>query len=827
MNKNGVWRPFIKGKEVGGSQYCIQIAGFDGVLIERFNIQGGKDGIHLNYGRNFVIRDGKLCTYDDGIALNAGDWPSCTPMMGSLEDGVIENVEDMPGGSCNFARVISGAWSDWRKGIKLQRGDMVRVGQNVYCVHPMSFEVNPDGTVGEHESNYAPSHSEGVWKSPDGINFLFMHSDGNLRADIRRVVFRNIKLNARRGFNPGWEINKWARMVHPDLPQDEWPVIDIRLENVEAVTEWPVVDGFAHAKVYMKNVRSKGPLYQERFRDDKNSVIRKGMYYKTNVELTVEDCEFSDKVRSGLDFRFTDAKGSVRIDMRNNRIKRPLRMEVATADFRMTGDGQSALTGTLSLIPKPQIMKLTGGITTNNTVSYQNDASIPKEGYRLDVSTNGIVITSSTVVGRFYAERTLAQFPSRQRPCCLVEDAPKYGWRGFLLDEGRHFFGKGEVKRLIDLMSDYKMNVFHWHLTEDQGWRLAIDRYPRLAEISSARRSSPPPGEETGCDNERYGPFFYTKEEVREIVAYARDRHVTVVPEIDFPGHSQAVLAAYPNLSCRGVPVETGTQWGISDEILCAGNDDTIDFLKNVIDEVCEMFDSPVIHIGGDECPYVRWKSCHKCQTRIKTLGLNGEAALQGWLFREIAAHLKRKGRRACGWDSKFSQDKSGERRTPEEMYPRDAIVQSWRDVESGRDLVMDGYEIVASPSRQTYYTLPIGLGALDPFPYRQWTRTEKPLGLETCYRFSPLQSIPNGYERFVLGGEVCAWTESTHNRAELEWKIFPRMFAHAEALWADPMPRRFDEFAVRAELHRKRILARGVNCSPLGIAKKKGMTNE
>lgn len=335
MNKNGAWRPFARGKEVGGSQYCIQICGFDGVRIERFDIQGGKDGIHLNYGRGFVIRDGRLCTYDDGIALNAGDWPCCSPVMGSLEDGLIENIEDLPGGSCNFARVISGCWQDWRKGMKLQRGDMVRVGCRVYSVNPMPFDVREDGSVGEYVSVSPPTHTQGVWKSPEGINFLFKHDDGNLRADIRRVVFRNIKLDARRGINCGWEINKWARMVHPDIPEKDWPVIDIVVENLTATTDFPVVDGFANAKVLMRNVRSKGPLYQERFRDDKNSVIRKGMYYRTKVDLTVEDCEFSDEVRTGLDFRFTDAKGSVMLDVSRSELKRPMRMEVATLDFRI------------------------------------------------------------------------------------------------------------------------------------------------------------------------------------------------------------------------------------------------------------------------------------------------------------------------------------------------------------------------------------------------------------------------------------------------------------------------------------------------------------
>ena len=473
-----------------------------------------------------------------------------------------------------------------------------------------------------------------------------------------------------------------------------------------------------------------------------------------------------------------------------------------------------------ALIPVPRKVEWRNGwVSADVGVVRKTVSSIPKEGYRLHVSAEGISIESSDSAGAFYAERTLRQLGEKRIPHCIIEDGPKYRWRGYLIDEGRHFFGKGEIKRLLDVMADYKYNVFHWHLTEDQGWRIEIGKWPRLSEVGSVRRSSPPPGAEKGYDNERYGPFFYTKEDIAEIVAYARDRHIEVVPEIDFPGHVLSVLAAYPELSCRGGHFETGTQWGVSEEVLCAGNDRTMEFLKDVMDEVCAMFPSEVIHLGGDESPRVRWNACAKCRARMKALGLKDSNALQGWMFREIQSHLKMKGRRSMGWEVKYDGAELGlgvKAEFGDTVLPKETIVHSWRSVEAGAGLATNGYEVVMSPYMETYYTLPIGLGELDPFPYRQWTKGMK-LDLKTSYFYSPMSGVPESFRDNVLGGEACAWTESTHNRAELEWKMFPRALAHAEALWNDPQPRNFPDFVRRAEAHRLRLLARGINCSPLG----------
>ena len=242
--------------DFGTRQYAVQIVDFDGLLIDGFELRGNKDGIHLNAGKNFVIRNGKLCTYDDGIAINAGEWPGgCTPLMGSITDGLIENVEDEPGGHCNFARVITGAWMEWHKGVPLQFRDIFTIGREVYSVYPGKVSTN------EVVSLTPPSHTNGVWTSPEGINFFHCQSDGCRRADIRRVTFRNIRMNCERAISCSWELGAWARLIHPELPRADYPVIDIRLENVVKTAKGPVVCGNADADIIFEKCRSEqGPL---------------------------------------------------------------------------------------------------------------------------------------------------------------------------------------------------------------------------------------------------------------------------------------------------------------------------------------------------------------------------------------------------------------------------------------------------------------------------------------------------------------------------------------------------------------------------------------
>ena len=267
-----------------------------------------------------------------------------------------------------------------------------------------------------------------------------------------------------------------------------------------------------------------------------------------------------------------------------------------------------------------------------------------------------INIAAAAPAGLFYGGQTLRQLLAAadvaqskeagatcQVPCCHIEDQPRFPWRGLLLDESRHFFGKEFVKQTIDRLAAYKLNTLHWHLTDDQGWRIEIKKYPLLTGIGAWR-------DQTERDGKRYGGF-YTQDEIREIVAYAAQRHVTIVPEIEMPGHSLAALASYPQFSCRGGPLKVLTVFGISQDVYCAGNDATFAFLDDVLDEVIGLFPSTFIHVGGDECPKDRWKKCPKCQARIKAEGLKNEDELQSYFIRRIEEHVASKGRRLIGWD--------------------------------------------------------------------------------------------------------------------------------------------------------------------------------
>ena len=327
----------------------------------------------------------------------------------------------------------------------------------------------------------------------------------------------------------------------------------------------------------------------------------------------------------------------------------------------------------INVIPLPEKVVEKTGVFKSGTgdfaqvsksAVFKKDASIPAEGYRLSITPEGISIAASDDAGRFYAEQTLKQLgeccrcPKREFsfPCVEIEDAPRFKWRGVHVDDCRHFFGKESMKKTLDAMAVHKMNVLHWHLTDDQGWRIEIKKYPRLTEVGSVRNGSPKKvkdivkgekkrGRRWVFDNKKYGPYFYTQEDVKEIVAYAAARHIKIVPEIELPGHAVAAVSAYPELGCTGRDPGVRWEWGISRDIFCAGNDKAVKFLEDVLDEVCGLFPSDVIHIGGDEAPKHRWKKCAKCQKRIKELGLAGEEGLQGWITRHFTEHLHLVGR--------------------------------------------------------------------------------------------------------------------------------------------------------------------------------------
>ena len=412
------------------------------------------------------------------------------------------------------------------------------------------------------------------------------------------------------------------------------------------------------------------------------------------------------------------------------------------------------------------------------------------EGYELTVAPGEVRISAATPEGVFWGVQTLRQLlppgfedssgarrPSWSIAAVEIVDNPRFAWRGSLLDVGRHFFPVDFVKRYIDLLSRYKMNVLHWHLTEDQGWRIEIPEYPRLTEVGAWR---------TEADGSTYGGY-YTQAEIREVVEYARRRNVTVVPEIEMPGHAQAAIASYPELGCTGEPVPVAITWGVMKEIYCVGNERTFTFLEDVLDEVMALFPSRYIHIGGDEVPKDRWKSCASCQALMKREGLKDEAELQSWFVRRIERYLDRHGRKLIGWDEIL-----------EGGLPGRATVQVWRDTAHVTTAVRLGNAVIVSPTSHAY---------LDASP--------SSIPLERVYGFNP---VPDGLDSveagLVLGGEANLWTEHI-TTANFDLMAFPRLLAMSEALWSGA-PRDYQGFLERLRGgHYPRLRALYVDLGP------------
>ncbi len=452
----------------------------------------------------------------------------------------------------------------------------------------------------------------------------------------------------------------------------------------------------------------------------------------------------------------------------------------------------SSLVLAAALVPMPREMEIQSGFCSAGApLEVVRDASIPKEGYRLSIASDAIRITSSDAAGEFYARVTLEQL-GEPLPCLEIVDSPRYRWRGCLIDEGRHFFGKPTVKKMIDAMSYNKLNVLHWHLTEDQGWRIDFRRWPDLAKMGAVRRDA---------KGRVYGPHFYTEEDIAEIVEYAQSRHVKIVPELEIPGHSRAALAAFPQFSCLGEKLErrADSTWGVKRELYCAGNDDAIRFLEELLDEFCRLFKySDTIHIGGDECPKSRWRRCPKCQARIKALGLKDEKELQSWIMRHFSDYLAEKGRRAVVWEDATDGGLAG-----------NAAVMSWLGKERVVAAAKAGAECVVCPTTLTYFDQRQGL------PIDPWRADGKGLPLSKVYAFDPSEGFPKDCVPRILGSEGLLWSEHIECPQELMWMAFPRLCATAEALWTGGENRDYAEFSKRLEVHIPRLRAMGINCAP------------
>ena len=423
----------------------------------------------------------------------------------------------------------------------------------------------------------------------------------------------------------------------------------------------------------------------------------------------------------------------------------------------------------------------------NGAIRFGLNPNLGAEEYFLQVRPDGVNVEASASGGFFYAIQTLKQmlpaevYGNQQAradwllPCVTILDAPRFDYRGIHLDACRHFWTVEETKRYIDVAAAYKLNRLHWHLTEDQGWRMEIKKYPKLTEVGAWRNGTCIGKDFDSNDGVRYGGF-YTQDQMREIVAYAAERNVTVIPEIDLPGHMVAALAAYPELGCTGGPYEVWTRWGVADDVLCVGKEETFTFLQDVLTEVMDIFPSEYIHIGGDECPKVRWENCPLCQARIKELGLKAhgdvskEQELQCYVTARIQKFLNEHGRKIIGWDEILEGDLAA-----------GATVMSWRGTRGGIEAARRGFDVVMTPNSHMYIDY-----------YQSQERDKEPLcigGLvtvEKVYSYEPYDGMEPGTEDHILGVQANLWTEYVDTPEFLEYMLLPRMCALSEVQWCN-----------------------------------------
>ncbi len=435
-----------------------------------------------------------------------------------------------------------------------------------------------------------------------------------------------------------------------------------------------------------------------------------------------------------------------------------------------------------------------------------------KENYDLTINENQIYFLAEGNAGLFYAIQTLVQIlplektPEIKIPCVQIKDSPRYQWRGMHLDCSRHFFTKEEVKKYIDYLAMYKFNVFHWHLVDDQGWRIEIKKYPMLTTIGGKRKETiigKPTWEKDGTpskndkyDGKEYGEF-YTQEDVKEIVAYAESKHITVLPEIEMPGHSLAALAAYPEFSCTGGPFETYTKWGVSDDVYCAGKDETFSFLEDILSEVMPLFPGKYIHIGGDECLKERWKACPKCQKRITDEKLKNEEGLQSYFITRIEKYVNKNGKQIIGWDEIL-----------EGGLAPNAALMSWRGIKGGIDAAKQKHYVVMSPGKPCYFD-----------HYQSKDKAKEPLAiggfnpLDSVYAYNPTpKALTEEEAKFIMGAQANVWTEYITSFKQVEYMSMPRMAALSEVLWTPIDKKNYKDFIIRLKLHTPVLDKMGVN---------------
>ncbi|RQO70043.1 beta-N-acetylglucosaminidase [Pedobacter sp. KBW06] len=424
------------------------------------------------------------------------------------------------------------------------------------------------------------------------------------------------------------------------------------------------------------------------------------------------------------------------------------------------------------------------------TINLQIDPAVTaKEGYSLEVSPTKISVKASTENGLFYGIQTLQQLiplkGSKSIPAVAIEDEPRFSWRGMMFDNCRHMFSVPFIKKFIDQLAKHKLNKFHWHLTEDQGWRIEIKKYPRLQEVAAYRNGTQiGPDRKKDVDTIRYGGY-YTQEQVKEIVAYASSRYVEVIPEIEMPGHSVAAITAYPYLACgavsfeNGKPFEVRKVWGVSKDLYCAGNEQVFTFLEDVLSEIMPLFPSQYIHIGGDEAPHDAWKTCPKCQARMKTEGLKDEAALQSWFISRMEKFINKKGKKIIGWEEIMQGG-----------LAENATVHSWLGVESGLKAAKSGHDAIMSPYSHLYFDGYQADSKIEPMAIGYW------VPLDSVYAFEPVHPALNEKEaKHILGAQANLWTEFIGTEDYFQYMVFPRIAALSEIDWSPKASRNFESF--------------------------------
>jgi hexosaminidase len=453
-------------------------------------------------------------------------------------------------------------------------------------------------------------------------------------------------------------------------------------------------------------------------------------------------------------------------------------------------------------------------LTTNNA-----SAALGAEGYELIVAADSAVIRAPEQAGLFYGSQTLLQLlppelyssnvvsgAKWQIPCVHIEDRPRFKWRGMLLDVSRHFFNKQEIERLLDEMALHKLNTFHWHLVDDQGWRIEIKKYPGLVKIGAWRKESPLAAPQTNHlraawlaplafgPEGRYGGF-YTQNDIREVVAYAAARHITIIPEIEMPGHSVAALAAYPQYSCTGGPFSTDVKAGVNHGIYCAGNEGTYEFLQNVLSEVFQLFPAKYVHIGGDEVPTDEWQHCPKDQAVIRREGLKDAQQLESYFIRRMEKFINAHGKTLIGW----SEIREG-------GLAESAVVMDW--IGGAVEAATNGHDVVMTPLSDCY---------LDHYQSKKQVVEPRAIGgylpLRKIFSFEPIpETLPPQFASHILGAQGNLWTEYVESFPHVEYMAFPRLAALAEITWSPKSPREWDDFTRRLQIHARRLGRLGIN---------------